>query len=225
MASAAHDHGVLQPSLAAVPEDFVAKRNGFTLIELLVVIAIIGLLASIAYIALNAGREKARDAIRISAISDFSRALEYYYADHNKYPGNSAYGSQAYTFDYGLIQSDGSCEGFSGQLRYNNSSSQGFLDELYAGGYITVEAWQDPFMPTSHRSPFNCRYVVPRAQADSENVQEYLMHCRLERPQSVFDHGKNDLYYEKASPGTRLCLQGNCCDTGSCSAGTNCNLH
>src|SRR5690554_5549587 len=176
MAPKIQSQEVGQPSQAAVPEDFVAKRKGFTLIELLVVIAIIGLLASIAYIALNAGREKARDAIRISAISDFSRALEYYYADHNKYPGDGSYGTQAYTFDYGLIQSDGSCEGFPGQLRYNNSTSMGFLEELYNGGYITVRAWRDPFLPTSHRSPFNCRYIIPRPQADGGDVQEYLLH-------------------------------------------------
>src|SRR5580658_758360 len=62
------------------------KQKGFTLIELLVVISIIGLLASIILVALDGARLKARDAKRISDITEIQTALELYYNDNGQYP-------------------------------------------------------------------------------------------------------------------------------------------
>ncbi|MFA5360312.1 MAG: type II secretion system protein [Patescibacteria group bacterium] len=62
------------------------KQKGFTLIELLVVIAIIGLLSTLAVVALNNARMKSRDAKRISDIKQIQTALELYYNDANAYP-------------------------------------------------------------------------------------------------------------------------------------------
>ena len=62
------------------------KAKGFTLIELLVVIAIIGLLSTLAVVALNNARLKSRDAKRVSDIKQVSTALELYFADQNGYP-------------------------------------------------------------------------------------------------------------------------------------------
>ena len=59
---------------------------GFTLIELLVVIAIIGLLSTLAVVALNNARMKSRDAKRVSDIKQIQTALELYYNDANSYP-------------------------------------------------------------------------------------------------------------------------------------------
>ncbi len=61
-------------------------RKGFTLIELLVVVAIIGLLSTLAVVALNSAREKSRDAKRISDIKQVQTALELYYSDSQSYP-------------------------------------------------------------------------------------------------------------------------------------------
>ena len=66
------------------------KRKGFTLIELLVVIAIIGLLATLAVVALNNARQKSRDARRISDIKQIQTALELYYNDEGNYPVEAA---------------------------------------------------------------------------------------------------------------------------------------
>ncbi|MDO8593056.1 MAG: type II secretion system protein [bacterium] len=66
------------------------KQSGFTLIELLVVIAIIGLLSTLAVVALNNARAKSRDAKRVSDIKQVQTALELYYNDQNKYPVDSA---------------------------------------------------------------------------------------------------------------------------------------
>ena len=62
------------------------KKKGFTLIELLVVIAIIGLLSTLAVVALNSARQKARDAKRVADIKQIQTALELYYNDQSGYP-------------------------------------------------------------------------------------------------------------------------------------------
>lgn len=61
-------------------------RRGFTLIELLVVIAIIGLLSTLAVVALGSARQKARDSKRLSDVKQVQTALELYYTDNNAYP-------------------------------------------------------------------------------------------------------------------------------------------
>jgi len=62
------------------------KKKGFTLVELLVVIAIIGLLATVAVVALGSARAKARDAKRIADVRNIQSALEQYYSDLGGYP-------------------------------------------------------------------------------------------------------------------------------------------
>ena len=62
------------------------NKKGFTLIELLVVIAIIGLLSTLAVVALGSARTKARDAKRLADLKQIQSALELYYTDKNAYP-------------------------------------------------------------------------------------------------------------------------------------------
>jgi len=62
------------------------QKKGFTLVELLVVIAIIGLLSTLAVVALGSARSKARDARRVSDIKQTQTALELYFADLGVYP-------------------------------------------------------------------------------------------------------------------------------------------
>lgn len=62
------------------------NKKGFTLIELLVVIAIIGLLSTLAVVALNNARQKARDARRLSDIKQIQTALELSYTNNSTYP-------------------------------------------------------------------------------------------------------------------------------------------
>lgn len=64
----------------------MTKRKGFTLIELLVVIAIIGLLATLAVVALNSARQKSRDAKRVADIKQVQTALELGFVETNGYP-------------------------------------------------------------------------------------------------------------------------------------------
>ncbi len=64
-------------------------KKGFTLIELLVVIAIIGLLSTLAVVALSSARLKSRDAKRVSDLKQMQTALELYFTDQNAYPSQN----------------------------------------------------------------------------------------------------------------------------------------
>jgi len=55
------------------------KSKGFTLIELLVVISIIGLLSTLAMVALNNARKSSRDAKRVSDMKQLQTAMEMAY--------------------------------------------------------------------------------------------------------------------------------------------------
>ncbi len=67
------------------------NKKGFTLIELLIVIAIIGLLSTLAVVALGSARVKARDSKRLADLKQLQTALELYYTDKSYYPvGNPA---------------------------------------------------------------------------------------------------------------------------------------
>jgi len=69
---------------------FDKEKKGFTLIELLVVIAIIGLLSTLAVVALNSAREKSRDAKRLADIKQIQTALELFATQTGRYPETGA---------------------------------------------------------------------------------------------------------------------------------------
>ncbi len=62
------------------------KHRGFTLIELLVVIAIVGLLSTIAMVALSRARTSAADTLRLTEVRSFTQALQMYYSDNDHWP-------------------------------------------------------------------------------------------------------------------------------------------
>src|SRR3989339_580974 len=81
------------------------NKKGFTLIELLIVIAIIGLLSTLAVVALGSARVKARDSKRLADLKQLQTALELYYTDNNDYPPGTAINLG--DTNYACLNSDG----------------------------------------------------------------------------------------------------------------------
>ena len=77
------------------------NQKGFTLIELLVVIAIIGLLSTMAVVALNNARQKSRDAKRVADVKQIQTALEMYFNSCNQYPELAVAGALTTTMAQG----------------------------------------------------------------------------------------------------------------------------
>jgi prepilin-type N-terminal cleavage/methylation domain-containing protein len=66
------------------------NKRGFTLVELLVVIAIISVLTSVVLGSLSSARAKARDARRVEDLKQISNALNLFYAENLRFPGDAA---------------------------------------------------------------------------------------------------------------------------------------
>ncbi len=64
----------------------IKTNKGFTLIELLVVLAIIGLIGTLAAVAVNSARERSRDYKRLNDVNEIQIALEQYFNENNSYP-------------------------------------------------------------------------------------------------------------------------------------------
>lgn len=203
----------------------IQDNKGFTLIELLVVISIISFIMTSALYNFNLARARARDIVRVQTLESFKKALELYYSDHGKYPGwcspdlNCAdrvgdypTGAGKYGFDY-TPDDNSTCPGASsyGPLKFDNSASSGFLDVLYNEGYISESDWQDPLEPDlEDYTPYNCKYVIDRDDRDANDVQRYLLHCKLEASPELEmnDGGSNPNLYEIIVPDTWICVTG-----------------
>lgn len=69
------------------------KKSAFTLIELLIAVVIIGILAAIGLGQFYTAQIRARDAQRKDNLSSVAKALEMYYNDQGRYPGDLSWGS------------------------------------------------------------------------------------------------------------------------------------
>ena len=85
------------------------KGAGFTLIELLVVIAIIGLISTLAAVALNTARQKGRDAKRVADTKEIQTALEMHFQTKEVYPRTTGWVALGYG-SYGCL--DGNTTGW-----------------------------------------------------------------------------------------------------------------
>lgn len=105
------------------------KRSAFTLIELLIVVAIIGVLATLAIIALQNARSKSRDAKRIADIKQIQTSLELFFTDNGFYPtavtSTIASGSAVYMAALPTAPTpvDGSCSSTTNAYTYSSDGS------------------------------------------------------------------------------------------------------
>lgn len=146
------------------------NKKGFTLIELLVVVAIIGLLSTLAIVALNSARAKARDSKRVADIKQLITALELHFADQNAYPvaataltlgdadnkalcsngWNTGAGACTGTTYMGLVPSaptppDGDCDANNNPYRYTSADGKSYTIDFCIGaqtGDLAADEYQ-----------------------------------------------------------------------------------
>ena len=120
------------------------NKKGFTLIELLVVIAIIGLLSTLAVVALGSAREKARDSKRLSDMKQIQTALELHYTDNNAYPiaaSSTVIGADTYAcLNVDGFSGTGCEDAYMGLVPADPLASQNYTYASADGGTYTLTA-------------------------------------------------------------------------------------
>jgi len=129
--------------------------RGFTLIELLATIAIIGILASSVLAAVGQSRAKARDAKKLSGVSEIQKALELYYDAFQSYPETTP-------------------TGFAG--------SDAALQMLFATGYLKSDT---SLSGVSHRYYAGIESAPPYTECTLENCKGYSLSVLLERDDNI----------------------------------------
>jgi len=125
------------------------KNHGFTLVELLVVIAIIGLLSTLAMVALNQAREKAKIAKAQHEVDQIVTAIRLLENDSGEWPGHQTIG----------IVCQGTCSG-------NEICGDGCtcsIDDGCAGlaqddGVTPYGYWGGPYMGNIPEDPWGNEY-------------------------------------------------------------------
>ncbi|MCX6793300.1 MAG: prepilin-type N-terminal cleavage/methylation domain-containing protein [Candidatus Falkowbacteria bacterium] len=160
-------------------------KFGFTLIELLVVIAIIGVLSTMAIIALGNARAKARDSKRVADIKQISTALELYYADYGYYPtiitpGNalaSADGTKTYM---GKIptnptpRNDGSCGAGDYSYSVNGNNSLFSISTCLGSGSNNINTGVASYSPNGL---FSCGQKISDVEGNQYDTVQIGTQC------------------------------------------------
>jgi len=134
------------------------SSRGFTLIELLVVIAIIGILASVVLASLNSARANARDAVRLSDMQQISKAMELYFLDIGRYPGETW------------------CDSSRGSVAAACSAATGDNWSVTSGIYAALVPNYIPILPVDPLNSATFFYVY-----EPESSDDYCISAALER--------------------------------------------
>lgn len=123
------------------------SKSGFTLVELLIVVVIIVILAAITIVVYRGAQGRARDAQRVTDITNIMKALSTYYGDNSVYPPTSA-------------TPIGSCTGLGTGYSYSFATDLTWLKPLVDGNYID----RAPTAPNSSCTSWY-RYLNPPANS------------------------------------------------------------
>jgi len=145
----------------------ILNKKGFTLIELLVVIAIIGLLSTLAVVALNNARLKARDAKRIADIKQIQTALELYYTEISSYPIGAALQGATLRLGTGI-------EADCGNATCDTISSANGIKDVVAGTTYMGLVPKDPSAKCAAGSGAVCDYAYTRTDTSKYDLFFYL---------------------------------------------------
>ncbi|MCX6793221.1 MAG: prepilin-type N-terminal cleavage/methylation domain-containing protein [Candidatus Falkowbacteria bacterium] len=173
-------HSVLEKSYS---------KKGFTLIELLVVIAIIGVLSTMAIIALGNARAKARDAKRVADIKQISTALELYYADNNSYPtiitpGNSLTSPSGSITYMSAIPSnptprnDGNCSNSDYSYSSNSNNSSFSVSTCLGSSSSNINAGVVSYSP---EGSFNCGQKMSDVEGTQYDTVQVGSQCWMKQ--------------------------------------------
>lgn len=140
------------------------NKKGFTLVELLVVIVIIGLLSTLAIVALNSARAKARDAKRVSDVKQIQTALELFFNEHNGYP------EQTTGIALGGASYDHLCSGSA------TATNNNFVANECATDAVTLMA----LVPASPTPPSTSAYTYTSSNTSGTYEEDYTITFSLE---------------------------------------------
>lgn len=132
-------------------------KKSFTLIEILIVIAIIAILASVVFISLNSGKNRAKNARAMSDLHALKVALQLYYDAHGEVPRN--------------VYNGRSCKIGITPNPYNNNKP--CLQELVDEGYLSSL----PKGP-ENKCPESCGLTESEGSVCTKNCYFYYRYLR-----------------------------------------------
>ncbi|MCX6792551.1 MAG: prepilin-type N-terminal cleavage/methylation domain-containing protein [Candidatus Falkowbacteria bacterium] len=194
------------------------QQSGFTLIELLVVIAIIGVLSTMAIIALGNARTKARDAKRVADIKQIATALELYYADNNSYPtiitpGNSLVSPDGTKTYMGKIptnptpMNDGSCSNIDYSYSTNSNNSFFSVSTCVGSSSSNINAGVASYSPTGL---FCCGQNVSDIDGYSYSTVQIGAQCWLKQNLKTKTRPNGVALTNLTNGSERDCVSNNC---------------